>query len=142
MSHPRALKFLQHAAIFLAISWLPTVNAYCYIDVWGYERCTLGTIAYAGIAIGCTILGFILLCVGICVRRRRVTRRVVYVDPAPAAVTTVTTTPYIPPSQPLYNQPTGGFDPYAPAYPPPIAQPGFAPQGAPPQYYANEPGKV
>lgn len=74
------------------------------------------------------ILGFILLCVGICVRRRRVTRRVVYVDPAPAAVTTVTTTPYIPPSQPLYNQPTGGFDPYAPAYPPPIAQPGFAPQ--------------
>ncbi|KAI0076645.1 hypothetical protein K474DRAFT_1208865 [Panus rudis PR-1116 ss-1] len=145
---------LQLAALLWAASYAPTAQAVCYIDAFGFERCTLSTGARVGIAIALIALSFVivaLLTVGY--RKRRMRQNMAFVQQNQGAgMDPQLQQPYYGqqngyPSYPAYPQYSPG--PGAPQYPPQTysgAYPGYDPNagfapptGAPPQY-APPPG--
>ncbi|RPD56879.1 hypothetical protein L226DRAFT_538346 [Lentinus tigrinus ALCF2SS1-7] len=136
----------RHAAISLAsiyvLAALPSAQAYCYIDGFGRERCTLSTGARIGIAIASVAAVLILFGV-LRSMRARATRRqnLAYVNTSAVAGAVLPAGP--PPGYP----PPGGYTPgYYPQdggspYVPPGGL-GYAPQYPPQTYYSPQPGNV
>ncbi|KAH9946730.1 hypothetical protein B0H21DRAFT_387560 [Amylocystis lapponica] len=150
---------LYLAAALWAASALPTANAYCYIDRFGNERCTMSTGVRIAIGVVVAIGGILALIALSVVRRRRMQRaNLAYIPPNNAP-------PAYPPQGPPYGN--GGFPPNTntgyysytsqapgqgqwqqypqsgqgeyPQYPPQThtgydPQSGFAPPPQPPQY--------
>ncbi|KAJ3478999.1 hypothetical protein NLI96_g9371 [Meripilus lineatus] len=144
MSRSRKFTTIELLAALAALSHLPTVHAYCYIDGFGFERCTLGSGARAGIAIAILVLAIALLVVGLMVRKRRTQRaNLAYIHQPPirqgfgpnANQSAYQQNPHWQGSNVQYPPQTYAYPPYDPST-------GFAPpqEGAPPSYYPSPNG--
>ncbi|CAL1701761.1 unnamed protein product [Somion occarium] len=140
--------WLEVAAALWASSLLPTAQAYCYIDSFGFERCTMGTGARIGIAFGLIALAALVgIMVMVGIRRRRAQAQKANLAYVHNPVQNNQAHYY--PGYPQGYPPPGGYDPNGPQYPPQAYTPypgydpatGYAPpMGSPPQYYAPPAG--
>ncbi|KAI0919972.1 hypothetical protein AcV5_001904 [Taiwanofungus camphoratus] len=134
------------AAALLLFSCLPTAHAYCYVDGFGYEHCSLSTGARIAIGVCIAIAGLLLILAAGMIRQRRIRRaNMVYINNAnqdnvpptyPSQGSPYVGAGYLPNTNPGYLP---SYNAQYPQYPPQMhngwdPQSGYAPPFQPPRY--------